>query len=189
MKKTVMGVVIAAVVLFLWGFVYWGFGPYRTMIWQQASDDVVAGEALREQFPTDGTYFVPGAGHDQATAEELYLRGPVAFVHMISASGRPMFEMSIMIQGFILNLVVIILIAILLRQVASALPTYSQRVRFSALAGLTAAVLIDCGDAVWWQIDWPWMLYNGFYHFTAWLITGLILAKFVDPGTEPIVAV
>lgn len=179
MKKAALGVVLAAIALFFWGFIYWGFGPYRTMIWQQAADDGQAGKALLDHFPNNGTYFVPGADHDQATAEGLYEQGPVAFVHMISASGRPMFDTSIMIQGFLLNLVVIVLIAVLLHQVVAALPTYGARVKFSLLSGLIAAVLIDCGDSVWWQIDWPWMLYNAFYHFTAWLLTGLILAKFI----------
>lgn len=182
MKKAILGVIIASVVLYLWGFIYWGFGPYRTLIWNQSQDDAKAGQALVEQFPTNGTYFVPGAAHDQATAEGLYENGPVAFVHMISVSGRPMFDPSIMAQGFILNLVVIVLIAFLLKQAIPALPTYFDRAKFSAIAGLTAAVLIDCGDAVWWQIDWPWMLYNAFYHFSAWLIAGLILAHFI--GTE-----
>lgn len=182
MKKAVLGVALAAIALFFWGFVYWGFGPYRTMIWLQANDDEQAGAALLDHFPDNGTYFVPGADHDQATAEGLYEQGPIAFVHMISASGRPMFDTSIMIQGFLLNLVVIVLIAVLLRQVVIALPTYWDRVKFSALSGLIAAILIDCGDSVWWQIDWPWMLYNGLYHLTAWLLTGLILAKFIEPN-------
>ncbi len=31
MVKTVVGVAITAVVLYVWGFLYWGLGPYRTM--------------------------------------------------------------------------------------------------------------------------------------------------------------
>ena len=182
MKRMIIGVVVAAVVLYMWGFVYWGFGPYGKMIWKQTQDDAAAGQVLLEHFPQNGTYFVPGMGNEEEKREALYDNGPVAFVHMISASGRPMVDSSIMIQGFVLNLVVILLIAFLLRQVAPALPTYFDRVKFSALAGLTAAVLIDCGDAVWWQIDWPWMLYTGFYHFSAWTLTGLILAKFIAPA-------
>lgn len=56
---------------------------------------------------------------------------------------------------------------------------YWERVGFVALVGLTAAVLIDGGDAVWWQIPWPWKLYQAFYDFSFWLIAGLILARFI----------
>ncbi len=108
----------------------------------------------------------------------------MAFVHMLSIDGRAMADPSIMIQGFILNLVVIVLIAVLLRQVCSALPAYSDRVKFSALVGLTAAIFIDCGGAVWWQIDWPWKLYQAFYSFSACVLIGLVLARFIEPESK-----
>ncbi len=186
MKKTAIGVIISAVVLYLWGFLFWGFGPYARMIWQHTGDDAAAGQALLEHFPDNGTYFVPGLDADPSKMEALYASGPVAFVHMLAVDGRPMFDSSIMINGFFLNLVVILLIAVLMRQVRSALPTFVDCVKFSALAGLTAAILIDLGDSVWWQIDWPWMLYNALYHLVAWLIVGAILAKFIDSGSGQI---
>jgi hypothetical protein len=187
MKRTIIGVAISAVVLYVWGFLYWGLGPYRTMVWKQAKDkdDGAAGQALLEHFPENGTYYVPGFGHDQATIEGLFESGPVAFVHMLSTDGRPMADPSIMIQGFLLNLVVIVLVAVLLRRVCSALPTYFDRVKFVALVGLTAALLIDVGGAVWWQIDWSWKLYQALYDFSAWLVIGAILAKFIEPEPLP----
>lgn len=181
MKRTVLGIIIAAIVLYVWGFIYWGLGPYRTMVWKQPTDDVAAGKALLEYFPQNGTYYVPGFDQEQKTVETLFESGPVAFVHMLSINGRPMADPSIMIQGFILNIVVIILIAILLRQVCAALPGYLDRVKFVALAGLISAIFTDFGDAVWWQLDWSWELYQAFYGFSAWLIIGLILAKFIEP--------
>ena len=46
MGRTFIGIAIASVVLYVWGFLYWGLGPWPTMIWHQAADDVAAGEAL-----------------------------------------------------------------------------------------------------------------------------------------------
>lgn len=185
MKKAILGIAAATVVLFLWGFLYWGLGPYRTMIWHQTADDVAAGQALLEYFPQNGTYYVPGFDRDQAENEELFNQGPVAFVHMLSANGRPAFDVSIMIQGFMLNAVVVVLIVLILHQVKSAVPSYWGQVKLISLIGLTAAVLIDCGAAVWWQIDWPWKLYQAFYDFSAWVVAGLVLAGFVGPE-EPV---
>jgi len=184
MKRTALGVIIASIVLFLWGFIYWGSGAYRTMVWKQSTDDVAAGKALLEYFPQNGTYYVPGSEKDLKTVETRFESGPVAFVHMLSINGRPMVDVSIMIKGFILNLVVIVLLAVLLRQVCAALPRYIDRVKFVALAGLTAAIFIDCGGAVWWQIDWSWKLYQAFYSFSAWLLIGLVLARFIEPETK-----
>ncbi len=122
---------------------------------------------------------MPAFDHDQAAKETLFEEGPVAMVHMMHPAGRRLIDPSIMAAGFVLNLVVIVLIAIILRRVAAALPAYWQRVGFVALIGLTATVLIDGGDAVFWQIPWEWKLYQAFYDFSFWLIAGLILAGFI----------
>lgn len=180
MKKMVLGVVIAAVVLYMWGFAYWGFGPYRTMILKQPADSETVGQALSEQFTENGSYFIPAFGEDSEQFERLYASGPIALVHMISLEGRSATDFSIMINGFFLNLGFILLVAVILRQVSPGIPAYADRVKFAALAGLITAVLVDGGDAVWWQIDWSWKLYTGFYHLSAWVITGAILAKFID---------
>ena len=76
-----------------------------------------------------------------------------------------------------------LLIAILLRRVATALPTYFDRVRFVTLIGVTAAVLIDVGDVTWWHIDWQWKLYQAFYDVSFWFLTGLVLGLFVKART------
>ncbi|HEV7998830.1 MAG TPA: hypothetical protein VGP63_03045 [Planctomycetaceae bacterium] len=183
MKRTLIGVAIASVVLFFWGFLYWGMGPYKTMIWKHAKDDAAAGAALREHFPQNGTYLVPGFANDDATMEALSKKGPVALVNMIAVEGANSFDPLMLLKGFVLNLIVIVLIAILLRRVASSLPSYKDRVMFVALAGLTATVLIDGGDIAWWHISWTWKLYQAFYSFSFWVIAGLILARFVVPKT------
>ncbi len=183
MTRTIVGIAVTSVVVFLWGFLVWGLGPYKTMIWKHTRDDAAAGSALREHFPENGTYLVPGFANDDATMESLSKKGPVALVHMIAVGGAAPMDPMVMVKGFCLNLVVIILIALLLQRVVSALPTYGSRVMFVALAGLAATVLIDGGDIVWWNIAWPWKLYQGFYAFTFWVIAGLILAWSVRPKT------
>lgn len=180
MKRTVIGVAIACVVLYVWGFLYWGFGPYKTHIWKHTRDDAAAGAALRDHFPENGTYLVPGFANDDATMEALSQKGPVALVHMIAVGGASSFDPMMLVKGFVLNLIVIVLIALLLRQVATSLPTYLDRVKFVTLAGLTAAVLIDGGDIAWWHISWEWKLYQAFYSVSFWVIAGLILAWFVS---------
>ena len=111
MKRTIIGVAIACVVLYVYGFLYWGMGPYKTMIWKHTRDDAAAGAALREYFPENGTYLVPGFANDDATMETLSKKGPVALVNMIAVEGSATFDPMMLIKGFFLNLVVIILIA------------------------------------------------------------------------------
>jgi hypothetical protein len=160
---------------------YWGFGPYPTLIWKKAKNDELAGQALLTHFSDQGTYFVPGRSADQAAQTVLFERGPVAMVHMISPKGRPMFDPAMMGQGFVLNLAVIVLVAMLLHNIAGSTPTYLGRVGIVALAGLIASILIDGGDIVWWRIPWEWKLYQAAYNVSVWIIAGVILAAFVRP--------
>lgn len=179
MKRSILGIVIAAVVLYLWGFVVWAAIPYPPVVWKKPVDETAARTALKEQFPERGTYVVPAFDHDDAAKEALFKAGPVAMIQMTHPAGRPLLDPTIMAGGFVLNVIGLVLIALVLHQVAGALPGYADRVKLVALIGLTAAVLIDGGEAVWWQIPWPWKLYQAFYDFSFWLIAGVILAKFV----------
>jgi hypothetical protein len=191
--RTAIGVIVACVVLFMWGFVCWGLGPYKTEIWKQTRDDATTGKALREHFLQNGTYLVPGFGQDESRREGLSKQGPVAMVHMLSVNGMPGMDPKTFVLGFVVNLIVIVLIAAALNKVAPALPTYRERVSFVTLLGLAAAILIDGGDVAWWHIDWQWKLYQASYDVSFWFLTGLILGAFVKPkvatpvaATEPL---
>ncbi len=181
MKSTWIGIAVATVVLYVWGFLYWGAIGLPQTSWQTSSDDSAAAQALREHFPENGVYHVPAMHHDKETLEKLFEAGPIAMVHIVDKDGGPTMDSAIMIWGFVLNFVVVCLIALLLRQLLPALPTYTERLRFTTLAGITAAVLIDVGDIVWWKIAWIWKLYQAFYDVSAWFVAGLILAAFIKP--------
>lgn len=61
MKKTIIGVIVTTLVLFVWGFLFWGQVlhsiPYES--WKQTGDDGQAQEMLEKTFPETGTYYVP----------------------------------------------------------------------------------------------------------------------------------
>ena len=177
--RFVIGVVLASIVLFGWGFVYWGFFQFQDFTLQRTENTETIGYILKDHFPQNGTYIVPG--HDQLDREQRYLEGPVAMIHMLRIEGRPEFEKSIMIKGFALNVIVVILMGVVLQCVAKALPTYWSRVGMAGLIGLTAAVMIDLGEIAWWEIDWKWQGYAAVYHVTAALAIGLVLGAFIRP--------
>jgi uncharacterized membrane protein YidH (DUF202 family) len=92
---------------------------------------------------------------------------------------------SIMGGGFALNLIVIILVAIVLRTPSVAASMFLQKLGLVTLIGITSSILIDGGDAIWWQVPWEWKLYQAFYNTSVWIIAGAILALFV-PSSKPI---
>ena len=181
MKRLALPVLLATLAAYTWGFLFWGGMSLPYSVWEHADDDAAAGRALLEHFPERGSYFVPGRHTDSATQERLYSAGPVAFVQMLAPNGRPMMDTSIMLRGFALTLIVALLLALLLRRVAPALPTYGSRVGFIAAVGVVAVVLVHGGDAVWWSTPLDWKLVQAAYDIVVVAVYGLVLARFI-PG-------
>ena len=183
MQRLGLGIVLATLAGYLWGMLYWGFNPLPYTAWKTSRDDVAAGRALLEFFPESGTYYVPGLHHDDAKIERLYEAGPVGFVHLTSREGRSRTDPRPMWQGFLLIGVTCSLLALLLRLGRAALPSYGSRVAACGLVGALAAISIDIGDSVWWFIPLEWKLHQAVYDFSAFVVPGLVLARFADEGS------
>jgi len=181
MKRSLLGVLLGTLALYVWGMLYWGINPLPYTAWHRSTNDAEAGQALLKHFPESGTYYLPGMYNDPATLAKLYESGPIAFIHVTSREGRPRNERTILVKGFLLDLVVVALPAWLLKLAAPAARTYGSRIRVAAVAGLTAAVLVDFGDMVWWYLPWDWKLHQAVYTFSAWVVPALVLAKFIRP--------
>lgn len=164
----------------MFGFAYWGAStvPYAT--WQQAPDDRAAGAALLAHFPESGVYYVPGNAHAMEERNQLFEQGPTGFV-ILDRDGRPAFDTAIMAGGFVLNGVVVALLALLLRLTLPAAPGYGQRLLVATTAGAIGVLLINFGDIVWWAIPAPWVIAQAAYNFAGVVLAGAILAWFVRP--------
>ena len=180
MTKQLIGVVLATVAIFLWGFVYWGLmsAPYAPL--KATNGDAAAQQALLEHFPSTGMYLIPGAYNAPEDAARMFAEGPSAMVNFVR-EGHPMEDPAMMGQGFVLNLVVVLLLAVLMKRALPALPSYRERVVFAALVGLTAVVMINLGDAVWWRYPVSWKISQALYGFVSFTLAGAILAKFIRP--------
>jgi hypothetical protein len=178
--RAILGVVLGAVALFIWGFVFWGLLPTPTSIFRSFTDEAAVAEALKSNSTEPGVYTVPDAslmGRDVAEYTRRHESGPVAMV-FIHPGGLSVMPASMMITGFLNMLAFVFLMALLLGMAAPALETYSRRVAFVFLAGLVSVVFIDLGQPVWWRHTWDYWLANAVYHGMGSLIVGLILARF-----------
>lgn len=173
MGKTILRILLAAVAMFFWGFLYWGMNPLPYQSWQQA-DDTAAQEALRELFPTPGAYFVPGMNHPEAELSALYERGPIAMVHMAHVDGRPMMDPTMMAVGFALCIFTAAVIAWIVTRFSG---TYADRLKSVLIVAFAASFAIHLGDVVWWSVDLGWKIWPMVYDFASWTIAGAILAR------------
>lgn len=177
MGRLITGAVLAAIAMFIWGFLYFTVNPMARAVFQRAPDDAAAQAALLEVLPETGTYVIPGNMEDEAAFAELHEAGPIAFVHY-TGEGRPVMSSHVLLYGFLHMLITALLIGWLLRMAAPGLPGYGARVGFVALAGLTASVFTHIGAIIWWSLPAGWFVFAAVYDLTAWIVAGLVLAKF-----------
>lgn len=180
MKQLLLGSLLAAVALFIWGAIFW-MSPIASSVLGHATDDEAAGRALLESFPESGTYVVPSEKNDESTFTRLHEAGPIATIH-VRREGAPAMAPQVFVYGFLHGLLTCFLLGLLMRMALPGLPTYGLRVGFATLAGLTAAVFLELGQVIWWLQPWGLHLLNLIWGATAALIAGLVLAYFLRPA-------
>ena len=179
MKRYILGGLLTAIAMFVWGAVFW-MSPVPTSVMQTATDDVALGQALKAQMPASGTYFVPGMQDDHEAMTRLHEAGPVAMIH-IQVEGSPAMDPKVFIKGLIHLFGMALLIGWLLELSANSLGSYGRRVGFVVLLGVTASFTYDLGSTIWWPVAMPWALVGVLYTVVNWTIAGLILAAFFKP--------
>lgn len=178
--RTLLGVLIAAVTTFLWGFLFWGASTLSYSSWSATADDAKTQAALTALFPTSGFYTVPN--HTQHTPEvfgALLDNGGVwATVNMDYNPPQQGDPISLLL-GLGHNVVVLLLLALLISHAPA------NRLRTALLAGLMAAVFSNFGDVVWWNYPISWKLTIFAYDLGFWLLGGLVLNHFMRPKEQP----
>jgi len=182
MNKYILGSFLAAIAFFVWGFLYWAVSPASHMIVHSTDDDVAVGAMLKQMFPLDGMYTVPGMANDDETMAMLHEAGPIATVHIKHAGANPM-GAKFFIMGIVHSWVSTLLLTFLLVKASPAvLSSYGRRVWFVTLVGVAIAVVSDMSFPIFWGHPWPVYLFNASFVVTGMFVVGLVLAKFVKPA-------
>ncbi len=144
-KKRLLGVLLAAIAMFVWGFAYWaGLGaivrPFKNL---SAEQETAVIEALTATETKTDVYYIPGIPPAADTAAndawmQQHQEGPLAGIIFINEGKDPM-AAGMMIQGFLHMLLTAFGPAVCLCFASSRLPTYGKRVLFSGFLGLLAS--------------------------------------------------
>lgn len=183
MKKVVIASLLAAVVFFFWGFLYWVPIGTAVGIYRPAPDEVALAKALKDNLGTaDGFYFVPTDMSNLEALEARHQAGPIAQIAYLSA-GRPTMEPSTFAFGILHYWISAFLMALVLAWLAPRLHSYGERVRLVAGAGFAAAVFGNLGRPLWLKQPWSFHVFECVYEILGWLLAGLVLAWFIN-GSE-----
>jgi len=180
MKKFVLAPFLAALAIFVWGFLYWGappYLPYKAL--SSVEDDSATALAVGKLFHTSGTYLIPSPLGGEAKMQELGTRGPLVEVN-IAPGMTAADQAKCMALGFVHMFVMCLLLVIVLCTVKKSFECWTCPTKFCAMLGLLAAT-VHLGEAIWWHHSLGWTLAQSIYDFTVYALAGLVLGKFVMP--------
>jgi hypothetical protein len=186
--RIVLGSLLAALAMMIWGFLFWVVLPFGTIAVSNIPNEEAVRSALSQNLPASGAYGLPRPDDKTAdpamataAAHEKYKAGPVGLILFQKEGSDPMAPLRF-VTGFIYHFVSVLLAGILLSLALPALPTFGQRVLFVTLAGVFAAFSIYSLWINWWSLPPLFAVISGVDALVLWLIAGLILAKAVEAG-------
>jgi hypothetical protein len=184
MKKFVLAPALAALAMFVWGFLYWGAPhhlPYQTL--GRVDDESATALALGKLFPTTGAYLLPSPTLAEDKLAPLVQRGPSAQVY-ITKEGMALMDPALLLKGYLHMFVLAVMLTGMLCGLEKAFERWTCRVKFcAAIGGLVATC--DLGAAIWWHHPWGWTIAHAVYDLVMYALAGLVLAKFVTPKPAP----
>ena len=175
MAKTIAGIGLTAIVLFIFGFLYWGISPLPYTALNSAADQKAALADIKRHFPDTGAYMVPAAAN-----MELLAKGSQAVVYVDHEVPASQPDPQAMALGFVHNILMAVVVFLLLRNQEG----MSQHLRTGALVGLAAVVVIEGSDTLWWLYPLSWKIHSVVYHFLCFVLAAALLSKFVPASQE-----
>ncbi len=169
LKKTIAAIICAAV-LFAWGAVSWMVLPWHQMVANEFTDETEVADAIRENAPRAGVYYLPFAHEDHKAGETA------AFVNALPQGYDPGMTKQFVTQ-FIGNLISALIVICLLSQAAGL--GYWGRVGFVALVGVAIGFVSHFPYWNWFGFPTPYVIVTFFDGLIAWLLAGLVMAKLV----------
>lgn len=172
--KSMLGALVAGLVLFVYGFIYWAVNPLPYMVWNDIADPAAMQAAAAELFPEDGVYFIPGAGNDPE-AIKLLETGPSVYVTIDHSpvAGPDPFALA---TGLLHN----IFSAFLLTFVLASIAGLGRRVIRATILGVIAVFVINVSEVIWWQQPFDWIMHQMIYYLIYFALAALVLHFFMS---------
>lgn len=186
--RVLLASIVAAVLMFAWGFVFWGLCCMGTKLAAPLPAELDVLAALRNSQAPSGMYVYPllaDPSDEEALAEwkNKHREGPLLQLAYRKEGGPPM-PPSVFAQGLGHYFAVALLTSCLLALAARGLPHFGGRLVFVLLVSLVAAIWSNVGDVVWWFHSPRYCLGNMAYTMGAGLVMGLVVAAIVRRPAE-----
>ena len=189
----VLCALLSAVVLFVWGYVFWSASGIMYQFMYQLPDADKVVQLFQAHDLPSGNYVIPFP--DQAAMNGTdrekqgnYLarrdKGPLMEIiyrkHGAHGPNDPQF----LARGFCYYFAASLLAGVLLIMAQPGLPRYPMRVLFVFLAGVFATVAVSFTKPIWFFHPWPAVLYEAAFQTIGWLLAGIMLGLVIRPTKE-----
>lgn len=180
--RALLGILIASVLMFVWGFLYWGLLPISSGVLKTLPNQDAIVPVLNDNIPATGVYMIPsGSDQTEPTQDVLdrHLRGPVATL-IFQKEGGPMMPPSTLLKGYLHMLVATVLAALVL--MASGRREYFGRFMICFWLGAFVAVWPELSRMIWFSFPKEYVVLYMVYHFSTCVLMGIVLSAFVKPA-------
>ena len=183
--RAVLAAFISAILVFAWGFLYWGVFNVGGKIMDRVPLADETSDEMAKMFPGDGMYVFPfpeSATNQpgQIAFKAKHERGPLYRISY-RRDGGPVMPASTMVKGFLLNFVIALLAAGLVLMAGAGLATFDKRLTFVLLISLLSTVWANVGDVIWWFHTPAFCIGNIAYGLVSGLIMGAVIGTLVAP--------
>ena len=175
MTRALIGAAVAAVVMFIIGFVFHA-SPLMKLATHTLDNPRAAAvqQVMAANIPSTGTYYVPSADTPEQTV--MYGRGPVATIHY-NSRGFSVADPAVMVVGFVHMLIVSLLMAVGLFTITRYVPSLGEQVRLLVLGVVGAAAFMRLGEPIWYHYDWGFAIYSFVADCVSLIAAGLVILK------------
>jgi hypothetical protein len=183
MIRILIGSIVGGFVQFLIGAIAW-VSPLGMLAFKRLDDTgnaTVQASLAATLTPTGtGTYFVPNP--ETAPGSVLMGKGPVALI-FYNSGGFPAFEMSSVLTGLVLSIVMMLIVGVAL----SLVETYTARLKVASLFAVATVLYFVLSLPVYnFYLPWGWWVFLAVEEFVAFAAGAFILIRWFMP--KPVVA-
>jgi hypothetical protein len=191
MIRLFVGALLSAVVLFVWGYVFWSASGVMVQFMHRLPDEDKAVQLFQDHDLESGAYLIPFPGPAALNGtdkdkEDVYLarrvKGPLMEIIYRKEGAPSPGNPQVLAVGFCHYFAASLLAAVLLILAQPGLPRYPMRVLFVTLAGVFATVAITFAKPIWFFHPWPAVLYEAAFQTIGWLLAGLVLGLVIRPA-------
>jgi hypothetical protein len=175
MIRTVIGGLVAGVIIFVIGFIFWAtpLGELAYSNADEAQNAAVQASLAQNLTPGGtGTYIIPA--HQTAAGAVLYARGPIATVHFNTRGYSPD-DMSMILPGFIVAVVAGLLIAFGLAAVSGR--SFGDLARLVVCFSLGFTVWEYLASPIFNHFGWGYWIYSFIAESVSLIVAGLVVAR------------